>query len=181
MSSQRLARIAGLLYALNIVIGISAIVLAGRDKGMAEMVNLAGAAEYAIVVLLLGRLFEPGARALSWLVAAIGLAACAISAAMILHLPVLPADVNPVVVFGPYCIGLGTLIVRTGMMPRVLGLLLVVAGFSWLTFAMPALAHRIAPWNTVAGAVPELLLTLWLLAFGLRDPDAAGDADRVTA
>jgi len=168
MSSQRLARITGLLYALNIAIGISAIMLTRQDKALADTVNLAGAAEYAVVVVLLGRLFGPAARGLSWLVAAIGLAACAISAAMILKMPLLPADVNPVVVFGPYCIGLGAVIVRTGLMPRVLGLLLVVAGFSWLTFAMPGFARQIAPWNTAAGAVPELLLTLYLLTFGIR-------------
>ena len=76
---------------------------------------------------------------------------------------------NPVVAFGPYCIGLGALILRTDLMPRWLGILLVGAGLSWLTFADPALSHRLAPWNTVAGAVPELLLTLWLLVFGTRN------------
>lgn len=168
MTSQRLARITGLAYVLNIVIGISAIALTKQDKAMADLLNLAGAAEYALVVVLLGRLFEPGARTLSWAVAAIGLAACAISAAMILHLFAVPPGVNPVVVFGPYCIGLGAVILRSGMMPRLLGFLLVAAGASWLTFADPALSHSLAPWNTAAGAVPELLLTLWLLAFGVR-------------
>ena len=168
MSNQRLARITGLLYALNIAIGIGAIFLTQRDRASGDLLNLAGAAEYALVVVLLGRLFEPAARTISWAVAAIGLAACAISAAMILHLFAVPPGVNPVVVFGPYCIGLGAVILRSGMMPRWLGILLIAAGASWLTFAMPALAQRIAPWNTIVGAVPELLLTLWLLAFGVR-------------
>jgi len=168
MPSQRLARITGLLYALNIAIGIGAIVLTQRDKPTADLLNLAGAAEYAIVVILLGRLFEPAARGLSWVVAGIGLVACAVSAAMILHLFAFAPGVNPVVVFGPYCIGLGAVILRSGLMPRPLGILLVAAGVSWLSFAFPALSHRIAPWNTVVGAVPELLLTLWLLIFGVR-------------
>ena len=168
MTSRNLARTTGLLYALNIAIGILAIVWTSRDKPTADLLNLAGAAEYAIVVILLGRLFEPAARRLSWVVAGIGLIACAVSAAMILHLVAARPGANPVVVFGPYCIGLGAVIMRSGMMPRLLGLLLVAAGVSWLTFALPALAHRLAPWNTVVGAVPELLLTLWLLVVGVK-------------
>jgi hypothetical protein len=168
MPSQRLARITGLFYLLNIAIGIGAIVLTRQDKPTADLLNLAGAAEYAVVVLLLGGLFDPAVRGLSWAVAAIGLVACAASAAMILHLFAFPPGVNPVVVFGPYCIGLGAVIIRSGLMPRLLGILLIAAGISWLSFALPPLAHRIAPWNTIVGAVPELLLTLWLLVFGTK-------------
>jgi len=168
VTSRNLARTTGLLYALNIAIGILAIVWTSRDKPTADLLNLAGAAEYAIVVILLGRLFEPATRRLSWVVAGIGLIACLVSAAMILHLVAVPPGVSPVVVFGPYCIGLGAVMARSGMMPRLLGLLLVAAGVSWLTFALPALAHRLAPWNTVVGAVPELLLTLWLLVVGVK-------------
>ena len=97
MTSRNLARTTGLLYALNIAIGILAIVWTSRDKPTADLLNLAGAAEYAIVVILLGRLFEPAARGLSWVVAGIGLIACAVSAAMILHLVAAPPGVNPVV------------------------------------------------------------------------------------
>lgn len=150
------------------MIGISAIVLIKHDKVMADLVNLAGAAEYAVVVVFLGRLFAPASRTLSWTVAAIGLAACAASAAMILHLFAFPPGVNPVVVFGPYCLGLGALIVRTGRLPLLLGLLLLIAGISWLTFVDPALARGLTPWSTIAGAVPEILLTFWLLVFGVR-------------
>jgi hypothetical protein len=168
MSSQRLARLTGVLYVLNILIGISAIALTKQDKAMADLANLAGAGEYAVVVILLGGLFATAARTLSWTVAGIGLAACAASAAMILHLFAFPPGVNPVAVFGPYCIGLGLLIVGTDRLPRLLGLLLLIAGISWLTFADPALTLKLAPWNTVAGAIPEILLTLWLLIFGVR-------------
>jgi Domain of unknown function (DUF4386) len=167
-SKQRLARFIGLLYMINILIGISAIALTKQDKAMADLVNLVGAGEYAVVVVLLGGLFAPAARALSWTAAGMGLAACAASAAMILHLFAFPPGVNPVVVFGPYCVALGLLIVSTDLLPRFLGVLLLVAGISWLTFADPALALRLAPWNTVAGAIPEILLTLWLLVFGVR-------------
>jgi hypothetical protein len=168
MSSRRLARIAGLLYLLNIAIGITALVWQRQGRAAAaDWMTLAGAVEYALVVVLLGRLFEPAGRALSWAVAAIGVIACAVSAGVPLHLYAPPGNI--VMVFGPYCIGLGIVVVRSGMMPRVIGLLLVLAGISWLTFAVPDLVHRLAPWNTAVGAIPELLLTLWLLAFGVPD------------
>ncbi len=168
MIRRRLSLITGLLYSLNIAIGILAIFWTQHDKATADLLNLAGAAEYALVVCFLGRLFETAARGLSWSVAGIGLVACAVSAAMIVHLFAVPPGVNPVVVFGPYCLGLGAVIVRSGLMPRLIGILLMAAGISWLTFAVPTLAHRIAPWNTLGGAVPELLLTLWLIAAGIR-------------
>lgn len=168
MSQNGLARIAGLLYAINIVIGITALMWARKGYAAADMMTLAGALEYALVVVLLGCLFEPAGRALSWTVAAIGLTACVVSAAAgPLHFFDLPFNV--IAVFGPYCVGLGILVVRSDMMPSAIGLLLVLAGLSWLTFVGPDFSHRIAPWNTAAGAIPELLFTFWLLFFGVRD------------
>jgi nitrate/nitrite transporter NarK len=168
MNQQHIARIAGLLYLLNIAIGLTALYWAqhGRADAAATM-NAVGGAEYAVVVLLLGRLFEPAGRGLSWGVAAVGLIGCALSVPVMLHL--IPAVVNPLVVFGLYCIGLGVLVLRSGLVPRILGALLVLGGLSWLTFADAALAQRLAPWNTAAGAIPEILLTLWLLLFGVRN------------
>lgn len=177
MNQQRLARIAGLLYLLNIAIGMTALYWAQQGRaGAAATMNSFGGAEYAIVVLLLGRLFEPAGRGLSWGVAAVGLIGCALSVPVMLHL--VPAVVNPLVVFGLYCIGLGVLVLRSGIVPRILGGLLLFGGLSWLTFADRALALRLAPWNTAAGAIPEILLTLWLLVFGVRGRPHGAENDR---
>lgn len=167
MSQQRLARIAGLFYALNFVLG--GLAFAWLQQGRTEAANqmtLFAAADYAIVALLLGRLFEPAGRGRSWLVAAIGLAGCALSAAGPLHL--FTAPVNALAVFGLYCLGLGTLVVGSSMMPRWIGGLLMLGGFSWLTFALPDLARQLAPWNIAPGFLAELIFTLWLLVFGVR-------------
>ena len=167
MPSQRLARVAGLFYALNIVLGSLALLWArGGSPVAAEQMTVAAAADYAIVVLLLGCLFEPAGRALSWTIAAVGLVGCATSALEPLHLTASPA--SAIAVFGIYCLGLGTLVLRSALMPRFIGLLLMAGGLSWLTFQFPSLAHRLAPWNTAPGAIAELIFTLWLLAFGVR-------------
>ena len=167
MSRQTLARIAGLFYALNFVLGGLAFSWTAKGpSAAADAMTVAAAVDYAIVALLLGRLFEPTGRALSWAVAAVGLAGCAVSTVEPLHL--FTAPVNALGVFGLYCIGLGTLVVRSAMMPRAIGVLLMLGGLSWLTFAVPELAQRLAPWNMAPGGIAELIFTLWLLAFGVR-------------
>ena len=168
MSRQLLARIAALFYALNFVLGSLALVWTQRGQAeAANQITLLAAADYAVVALLLGRLFEPAGRALSWTVAAVGLAGCALSAAAPLHL--FTAPVNALAVFGLYCLGLGTLIVCSAMLPRWIGALLMLGGLSWLTFASPALAQQLQPYNMAPGAIAELIFTLWLLIFGVRE------------
>src|SRR5438874_1526915 len=103
MTAQRLARIAGLFYALNFVLG--GLALSWTAKGpsaAADAITIAAAADYAIVVVLLGRLFEPAGRSLSWAVAAAGLVGCALSVVAPLQLATSP--VSPFVAFGVYCV-----------------------------------------------------------------------------
>jgi hypothetical protein len=76
MAQQRLARIAALFYLLNFVLGTLALVWLKQGRAAdADLMTLLAAADYALVVLMLGKLFEPAGAGLSWLVAAIGLAA----------------------------------------------------------------------------------------------------------
>jgi hypothetical protein len=169
MTRQALARIAGLFYVLNFVLG--GLALNWMAKGptpAADAVTVAAAADYAIVVLLLGRLLEPAGRTLSWTVAAAGLAGCALSVVGPLHLFISP--VNALVLFGVYCLGVGLLILRSQLMPRWIGLLLMVGGLSWLTFASPDLSKSLAPYNMVPGGIAELIFTLWLLVVGAGAP-----------
>ena len=168
MSRQLLARTAALFYVLNFVLG--GLALSWTAKGptpAADAITIAAAADYAIVVLLLGRLFELGGRALSWAVAAAGLVGCALSVVGPLHLGTSP--VNALAVFGLYCLGLGLLILRSQMLPRWIGGLLMLGGLSWLTFASPALAEQLQPYNMAPGAIAELIFTLWLLILGVRE------------
>jgi hypothetical protein len=48
-----------------------------------------------------------------------------------------PYKINSLVFFGPYCLMLGYLIFRSTFLPRILGVLMALAGFAglgWLTF-----------------------------------------------
>ena len=171
MSSERLARIAGFFYAINFVLGITAMVWARHGHAAAaDQMTIAGAVEYALVVVLLGRLFEGSSPAFSWTVAAVGLVGCATGVAGALHL--FGSTTSALAVFGVYCLGLGALVVRSALLPRFIGALLMLAGIGWLTYADLSLARSLQPYNMALGIIGELIFTLWLLAAGVRRRDA---------
>ncbi len=74
--------------------------------------------------------------------------------------------------FGVACVVRGYLIFASGFLPKALGGLLVVAGFSYLlnSFALllaPALASALFPYVLIPAFVGELLLALWMIFKGV--------------
>ncbi len=63
------------------------------------------------------------------------------------------------VFFGFYCLLIGYLIFKSAFVPRIFGLLMVIAGLGWLTVLSPSLW----PYIAAPGVVGEGALTLWLL------------------
>jgi hypothetical protein len=75
--------------------------------------------------------------------------------------------------FGCVCLVLGYLIFRSGYLPRTVGVLMQIAGLSYLTdsFALllaPSFADRIFPGILVPAFVGEASLCLWLLVKGVN-------------
>ena len=70
--------------------------------------------------------------------------------------------------FGLHCLGVGYLIFRSIFMPRIIGVLMLVAGIGWLTFLLPPVAQSLAPFNLMPGALGEVSLALWLLIKGVN-------------
>ncbi|HEY0557156.1 MAG TPA: DUF4386 domain-containing protein [Thermoanaerobaculia bacterium] len=75
--------------------------------------------------------------------------------------------------FGCVCLILGYLIFRSGYLPRTIGVLMQIAGLSYLTdsFALilaPAFANRIFPAILVPAFIGEASLCLWLLVKGVN-------------
>ena len=75
--------------------------------------------------------------------------------------------------FGFTCLARGYLIFKSGYFPKVLGVLLQVAGVSYLlnSFALllaPSFAQAISPGVLVPALVGELSLTLWPLIKGVN-------------
>jgi hypothetical protein len=165
ISPRTLARIAGLFYLLNIVTSL----IAFSGKGAHWLIvasGLAATACYVTVTVLLYFLFKPVNRGLSLIAAVFSLAGCADGVLGSTHL--LPFHVHPLVFFGGYCLLIGYLILRSTFLPKVLGVLMAIAGLGWLTFVSKPLAASLSPYHYIAGGIGEGLLTLWLLAMGVN-------------
>lgn len=77
------------------------------------------------------------------------------------------------VFFGCFCITIGYLIFRSGYFPKVLGVLMQIAGLCYLvnSFALilsPALSDRLFPAILAPSFIGELSLCLWLLVMGVN-------------
>lgn len=165
---------------------------------------------YVAVTLLLYDLFKPVGRSISLLAAFFSLTGIAVLAANSLnHLAPLvflrgghylsafePAQLQALalmslrmhargytvggVFFGTYMLLLGHLIYRSGLLPRILGVLMAVGGLGFLsnslaTILLPALMARL-PDTGMLGGIAELALCLWLMAKGVTAPGREEEA-----
>ena len=72
------------------------------------------------------------------------------------------------VFFGFYCLLIGFLIFRSTFLPRILGVLMAIAGLCWLTSLSPPLANYLSPYTMALGILCEGSLCLWLLVMGVK-------------
>ena len=72
------------------------------------------------------------------------------------------------VFFGLYCLLVGILILRSTFLPRILGVLMVLAGLSYVLFLSPPLVRSLQPYILVFPGVGQIALTLWLLVMGVN-------------
>lgn len=167
---RRVARIAGVLYLFNFITGAVAMQLISRGATQrGDEVNLLAAVLYTGVTALLGYLFWPVSPVISVIAALASLLGC--------WLPVVADHLGIVlpfsnfVFFGIYCGLIGYMILRSSFMPRLVGVLMMVAGLCWLTTLYPPLAHRLSPAIMAGGLIGEGTLTLWLLAKGVDEQE----------
>jgi hypothetical protein len=78
-----------------------------------------------------------------------------------------------IVFFGVYCVLIGWLILRSAFLPRLVGVLMIVAGLtyqlnSFSIFLAPSFAARVVNFTLPFGFIGEAALTVWLLAFGVN-------------
>ncbi len=77
------------------------------------------------------------------------------------------------VFFGFYCLLIGYLIFRSTFIPRIVGILMALAGLGHLigmlaNFLSPAFANQLFPYILWPGPLGEGSLTLWLLVMGVN-------------
>lgn len=76
--------------------------------------------------------------------------------------------------FGFTCLLIGYLICRSTFLPRILGVLMAIAGLCYLTnsfanFLSPAFARPLFPWILLPAFPGEFGLMLWLIVVGVND------------
>lgn len=69
---------------------------------------------------------------------------------------------------GLFLLLIGSLIFKSTFLPRMLGVLIAVAGLGWLTFLVSPLATSLSSSIKVLGFLAELSLMLWLLVRGVN-------------
>ena len=159
------ARVTGAVYLLYFLTAISGEVFVGRSHPAAyDAVDLLAHAFYVALVLLFYYLFKPVNRSVSLFAAVLGVAGCANDIFILFAL--IPYKINSLLFFGPYCLLIGGLILRSTFLPRVLGVLMVLAGLGWLIFLTP-FSPPLAPYLKVIGFVAEMSLMLWLIVKGV--------------
>ncbi len=72
------------------------------------------------------------------------------------------------VFFGLYCFLVGILILRSTFLPRILGILMALAGLSYAVFLSPPLVQSLQPYILIFPGVGQISLCLWLLVMGIN-------------
>jgi hypothetical protein len=161
------AMITGAVYLLYFLTAVLAQFFVSRKLVVyGDAVNLIAYAFYIILTLLFYYMFKPVNRSLSLLAAFFSLAGCAIGVLDLFHLA--PSHVSPLLFFGPYCLLIGYLILRSTFLPRILGWLMTFAGLGWLAFLAPPIAKYLSLYIEILGILAEASLMLWLLVMGVN-------------
>ncbi len=160
--------------------------------------GLISTAFYVALMGLFYQLFRPVSRSIALLAAFFGLVGCAITAVaslfelaplailggdgylsvfdvkqlqalalLFLHLNA-QAGAVALAFFGVFQLLLGYVIFRSTFLPRILGVLIAVAGVGWLTFLSPPLSTFLLSYLEVVGFAAEASLMLWLLVVGVN-------------
>ena len=171
------ARLAGFLYLLIFLSAPSGAASATPIKMTINLICDAG------VAILFYRLLRPVSRRLSLLASSFRLIFVALMAVNTLNYFGVTALFQPVhspsafdygygvalVPFGMHCLLTGYLIFNSTFLPRVIGVLMMVAGTAYLLFLSPQLGSRLFfPWIVVPAVLGEASATLWLLFMGVK-------------
>jgi hypothetical protein len=168
MPPRARARITGIAYLLYFLTAVSADVFVGRGRvKLFDAVSLIAYAFYIAVTLRFYYMFRRVNRSLSLLAALFSLAGCADDVLNLFN--VAPCNVSGLIFFGPYCLLLAYLIFRSTFLPRILGVLMALAGVGWLIFLSP-LADPRSTYLKILGFLAEASLVLWLIVRGVNIP-----------
>ena len=169
-TSPRLeARITGVLYLLNLLTGVAAMVLIGRkQQGAGDAMNLVASILYTAVTLLLWHLLRNVNSWVSSVAAVVSLLGCWLPLARYEN-AYPPLHITNFLFFGIYCLLIAYLIFHSHFMPNIVGALMACAGVCWLTTLSLHLTHVLGPVPLGIGLLGEGTLIVYLMWFGLNE------------
>jgi hypothetical protein len=161
------ARATGVVYLSYFATAILGLVLTSRKLPAGVLANGLASVLYATVTILLYRLFRPAHPLLALTATLCSLAGCVNDGLHQLHYGL--GGENSLLFFGPFCVLLGVLILRSRFLPRWLGWPLIVAGLGWLAYLIPTVAQHAQIVIFPVGFLAEFALMLWLLLRGVDE------------
>jgi Domain of unknown function (DUF4386) len=160
------ARLAGVVYLFYFLTAILGQLLHGRGPALfSDALNIISFVCYIAVTLLFYYLFKPVNMLLSLVAALFSLAGCAIGIFGLFNLSLW--NMSPIIFFAPYCLLIGWLILRSTFLPRMLGVLMLLAGLGWLAYLSP-LVKYLSLYIMIVGILAEASLMLWLVVKGVN-------------
>lgn len=156
MAPRTTARLIGAFWLIVFIAGSAALRASGP---LLVTLNRVATLSYIVVTILLYQLLKPVNRRIALAALVAGLVGCTTSLFSLSSV----THVRDLVFFGIQCVFVGYLMFVSDFLPRVLGVLLVIAGLGWLTFAWPSFAGALAPYNLIPGMIGEGITLLWLL------------------
>jgi hypothetical protein len=161
------ARLTGIVYLLFFLTAILAQLLTSRKLVCAgTAANLISIGFYLALGVLFYLMFKPVNMRLSLLAALFNFAGCIVMGLGLFYPTLLP--ISPLWFFGPYCGLIGYLVYRSTFLPRILGVLMLLAGAGWLAFLIPVVAVHLSIYIEGLGILAEAALMLWLIAMGVN-------------
>ncbi len=157
------ARLTGAVYLAYFLLAIIGAAVDSHSSA-GRTLNVVSIAVYALLTVLFYFMFKPVNRWVSLLAALFSFAGCIFSVMQTLNLT--RYAISPLIFFGFYCLLLGQLVVRSGFLPKTIGLLLVLAGVGWLLFLLP-FTKPLNGVTEILGVVAEGTFCLWLLIAGV--------------
>lgn len=171
---RRMARMAGALWLVVIVASIIGIAVQPTQPRIAFAALEFGAVCYVGVTVLLYALLKPVDATLALFAAACGVIGLAIGGD---SSPTSPPSESGfllgMVFFGFQILTIGYLITRSTLIPRALGVLLMLGGASYIinsftNFVAPDAGRHLMPFIVPIAVLGEGALTVWLLVKGVK-------------
>jgi hypothetical protein len=170
------ARVAGALWLIVIIVSVIAIGVQSTHPRVAFAALEFGAVCYVGVTVLLFAVFRPVNATLALFAVACGVIGLASGGETSpTNSPSQSAFLVEMVFFGFQILTIGFLITRSTLIPRALGVLLMLGGASYIinsftNFVAPDIGRHLMPFIVPIAILGEGALTLWLLVKGVKTP-----------